>query len=137
MILPCSLLAQICPVSNCPVPAPTSLSPSPHFQFQLRFQIHFTNVFTLNLTFRSQLMDMVPQNSSGAALASINTAAWCQFFQCALYLEVRGGQAGCQPQLASWIASKHLGRSCRLPHQTFKPQSALNSCLTDLTARQP
>ncbi|KAI3434905.1 hypothetical protein D9Q98_002959 [Chlorella vulgaris] len=40
----------------------------------------------------SQLMDMVPQNSSGAALASINTAAWCQFFQCALYLEAKTGQ---------------------------------------------
>lgn len=40
---------------------------------------------------RSELLSYVPRDPK--AYESINTAGWCQFFQCALHLEVRG-QAG-------------------------------------------
>jgi hypothetical protein len=37
---------------------------------------------------RSELTSLVPAHSE-ATLDEVATAAWCQFFQCALYLEVR------------------------------------------------
>ena len=36
---------------------------------------------------RREMTDLVPRDER--ALRTISTAAWCQFFQCALYLEVR------------------------------------------------